>query len=191
MTGANCNSREFFATIPKAADGSCELITTAGGFKKRGGDGCFPAEVRITMADGSRRPVASLVEGQQVFNPISGRPTTVKKLIAGEEMDPIYEIWAGQRRLLVTSGHPVRTTSGDRRADGLIKGDMILLGDGDHALIEEINLITDRKGGMVYNVELTDGTNKDDQHYLVADGMVTGDHVIQRRLTTTQISQSH
>ena len=72
----------------------------------RNSDGCFDPETKIQMSDGSLKDIKNIRSGDLVYNPITKKSMSVRKLIKGPEKNPMYLIEHKKGRTLVTAKHP-------------------------------------------------------------------------------------
>jgi|GEM_PF-4588819 len=153
----------------------------------KGASCCFVAGTPILLASGEEVAIDTLVEKtdsivacpEGVFNRIA-RPSV------RENDNSVYRIiTADGRALTVTEFHPmlVKSPSGYRiiPANILRKGQLLRCASGfdrkeDYVAIKRIEVIPHR--GNVYNVALV-GQDLVSRHLLIANGIITGDLVLQ------------
>ncbi len=148
--------------------------------------GCFADDTKIMMGDGSLTAIRDIRAGDAVWNPKLGRAQIVKRVIAGPEKIPMYKIYAGDEHILVTRQHPFLLKSGPVSAAALKIGDRILRGTtgDDLQTITAIELVPwdgQSEAPVVWNIELS-GSEDFTDHYLFADGIMTGDLFLQETL---------
>jgi hypothetical protein len=152
----------------------------------RGNGGCFAEDTRITMGNGSEKLIRDIRPGDEVWNPIVGHAFPVKNVIRGPERQALYEIQVKGQRVLVTSEHPFMTKIGLMGAKDLRVGDLIQ----DHARgwqpIERVETKPSAEASIVWNLELDVTTHDEDHHMLLANGVLTGDHYLQKRVRSRQ-----
>ncbi|MES2744637.1 MAG: Hint domain-containing protein [Bdellovibrionota bacterium] len=149
----------------------------------RQGCGCFEEKTSIQMADGSSKLAAEIRAGDLVFNPKTGRPHMIRKVIAGPERWPLLEVKAGGKSVTVTGEHPFLTKLGLKPAYKLTSADILIEGDAEtqvEAVIAEERAL-DAKAPEVWNFELV-GSSDPDDHYVLANGVMTGDLYLQQKL---------
>lgn len=166
--------RKFACCEMMSANGECRPI------------GCFDGEVPIAMADGSLRPAKEIQKGDRLLNPVTGRGQAVKRVSIGPEREkPMFDITVAGRTVRVSSQHPFpvaeqgRTTL--RSAEDLRAGDLVRLSDGSHRKIGSIVMLPVNVNQVVYNFELEAPTTRDEDHMLLANGIVTGDLFLQEK----------
>lgn len=152
-------------------------------FVCRNNDGCFDSQTKIRMADGSDRLITDLDKGEFVFNPVTQKPAKIVKLTIGPENKPLLNISVGQSTVRVTDSHPFMTKRGWTAARDLRKGELVLTSQGQFTAVTGINL--GAAGRIVVNLALEGPANEFEKHYVLADGVVTGDLVIQNMLEAT------
>ncbi|MEN9808758.1 MAG: hypothetical protein RLZZ488_325 [Pseudomonadota bacterium] len=150
------------------------------GFVCRNNDGCFDELTKIRMADGSDRLVTQLRKGDFVYNPVTKMPAKITKLTIGPELKPLLHVTVGGSTVRVTDSHPFMTTRGWVAAKNLRSTDKILGRDGKYLGIQKVEI--GASGHTVANLALEGPANQPELHYVLADGVVTGDLVIQNML---------
>ena len=149
----------------------------------RGTCGCFAEKTKILMGDGkSEKPIEDLVSSDLVWNPILKKAVGIKRMTKGPENVPMLEITVDGQVLSVTGKHPFPTESGDRQAFTLVPNDRILLEDGRWGTIESIQASNEALGKDVWNLEIDLPGAELEHHYIVANGVITGDLRIQENL---------
>ncbi|MBC7659532.1 MAG: hypothetical protein H7249_07460 [Chitinophagaceae bacterium] len=157
---------------------------------QRNGCGCFEESTQILMANGSLRKASQIRRGDILWNPMTQRGAVVRDVVAGPEVLPLYTIKLGSTEIKVTEGHPFLTSKGLKQAKELMAGDSVL--DGGTAT--PITSITrdirsaNTPDPEVWNFEL-EGSSSDDDHYVVANGIMTGDLYLQKKLGKAKIEK--
>ncbi|MBC7533479.1 MAG: hypothetical protein H7318_18060 [Oligoflexus sp.] len=149
----------------------------------RNGCGCFAADTRIKMGDGTEQSADTIRQGDFLWNPIRKESQRVKRVVAGPEKPLLYVIEVEGELIKVTSDHPFLTAYGTRSAKQLKVGDPII-NQGSLSRISGISREARRFGDpepIVWNFEL-EGSPDDEDHYLVANGTMTGDLYMQLKL---------
>jgi hypothetical protein len=150
------------------------------GFVCRNNDGCFDESTRIRMADGSDRLITQLKMGEFVFNPVTKMPAKITKLTIGPELKHLLNVRVGERVVKVTDSHPFMTRRGWVQAKDLKKGEEVLSGQKHFLPVKSVEL--GEFGRTVVNLALEGPADRPELHYVLADGVVTGDLVIQNML---------
>ncbi|MBM3382763.1 MAG: hypothetical protein FJY29_10020 [Betaproteobacteria bacterium] len=150
------------------------------GFVCRNNDGCFDESTRIRMADGSDRLITQLKMGEFVFNPVTKLPAKITKLTIGPELKHLLNVRVGDRVVKVTDSHPFMTRRGWVQAKDLKKGVEILRAQKAFLPVQSVEL--GEFGRTVVNLALEGPADYPELHYVLADGVVTGDLVIQNML---------
>ncbi len=149
----------------------------------RSGCGCFAAETLITMADGSERVASTIRAGDWLWNPKLKKGQAVKRVIAGPEALNLIRVEAGDLSVLVTTEHPFLTRDGLKSAKSIVAGDILI--DGSELRVVSSAGPQLRAQGEappeVWNFELQGGADAD-EHYVVANGIMTGDLFLQIQL---------
>jgi hypothetical protein len=146
----------------------------------RNHDGCFDESTLIRMADGSDRLVTQLKRGEFVYNPITKKPARIVKLTMGPELKPLIHVGVAGRIVKVTDTHPFMTRRGWIQAKALKATDEILSGQKHYLPVTSVSI--GATGRTVANLALEGPADQTDLHYVLADGVVTGDLVIQNML---------
>ena len=149
----------------------------------RGGmHGCFAEGTKIKLADGSLKRAEEIVKGDMVFNPIAKKAVRVKHVIDSPEHAPLMKLAIGNVTLRVTQTHPMLTQAGLKRANELTLDDQVQGEDGQFHRLVTIEELPIEAGQYVINFELEAGSDAQEEHMLIADGIVTGDMVLQLKL---------
>lgn len=149
----------------------------------RGECGCFATGTQIRMEDGSEKPIDQLQETDRVWNPLAKKGQGIRRMTRGPEKVPLFRIASQGKEVVVTGTHPFATKKGLMSAYQLEIGDEIQSVAGDWGKIESIDMQTPVGAQpIVWNLEL-DGPNDDpDSHFVEANGLVTGDLLLQTKL---------
>ncbi|RYZ57600.1 MAG: hypothetical protein EOP07_09490 [Proteobacteria bacterium] len=150
----------------------------------RGTCGCLTGDSKILLGDNkTEKRIDELNEWDRVWNPVLKKSFAVRKYTQGPELKPLIRISVGDRSIDATSEHPFVTDHGLRTASQLLPGDrMRLHGDRWENVKAVESIPVPEVAPIVWNLEL-EGPNDDlNSHYVVANGIVTGDLLIQNRL---------
>ena len=146
----------------------------------RNHDGCFDESTLIRMADGSDILVTQLRKGEFVYNPVTQKPAKIVKLTIGPELKPLVHIAVNGKVVKVTDTHPFMTRRGWVQARALTTADEVRSGRNQYLKVTSVTL-----GAIVRtvaNLALEGAADQHDLHYVLADGVVTGDLVIQNMI---------
>ncbi|MFT3771455.1 MAG: Hint domain-containing protein [Minicystis sp.] len=168
-----CNDKGTWDTEPCPSGLRCVLGACAqgGGGSTGGGSSCFPAGVRVSMADGTMRPIESVEVGDFVlgFDERTGMvaPHRVsRRFVHTNVSDPLVRI---NDALSATGNHLVYVSGAWQRADALAVGAPLKTLSPDAALVSArvASLATEgRTVPVVYNLEV------DDVHTYFAEGVL-------------------
>jgi hypothetical protein len=150
------------------------------GFVCRNNDGCFDELTKIRMANGVDRLITELKTGDLVWNPVTSAPAKIAKMVIGPENKPLIHVTIGKSTVRVTDSHPFMTDKGWVMAKNLKVGANIRSGQKTFLPVTKIEL--GPTGRTVVNIALEGSADQHEMHYLLADGVVTGDLVIQNML---------
>jgi hypothetical protein len=170
----------FYGFDPKQ---NCASVGVVG---ERGNGGCFVEDTRITMKDGKEKEIKDIRPGDEVWNPLVGRAFPVKNVIKGPEHFALYEVHAGGNRLKVTSEHPFMTKLGIMGAKDLRVGDLIQHPTQGWQAVAKLEVQPSDANTIVWNLELDVPTQDENHHMLLANGVLTGDHYLQKRVRSRQ-----
>jgi hypothetical protein len=146
--------------------------------------GCFAEETQILLGDQkSSKKISDLTPEDQVWNPIAGKAYAIDRLTRGPESLPMIHIRTKQGNLVVTGNHPFPTPEGIVRAFQLQSGQQILDAERNLLLVEDIALKREARDPVVWNLVLK-GSQALEDHFVVANGVVTGDLFIQAMQTS-------
>lgn len=148
----------------------------------RDGCGCFAADTKIMMGDRTERAASEIRVGDLVWNPKLERPQAVKRVVRGPELVPMFSLTIDGSKLLVTGGHPFLTQRGLQPAHKLAAGDRIMDG-ASVSVVEAVEVQPADKANppVVWNFELEGGSSPS-EHYVLANGVMTGDLYLQESL---------
>jgi hypothetical protein len=169
----------FYAANPTQCTYSYTTKDEAG-FVCRNNDGCFDETTLIRMSDGSDRLITELRMGEFVYNPVTKMPARITKLTIGPELKPLINVSVGGRVVKVTDTHPFMTRRGWIQAKNLKTSDQVLSGNKIYLPVTALEL--GASGRTVANLALEGPASLPDLHYVLANGVVTGDLVIQNML---------
>lgn len=171
-------SKELGFQLYKAANQGKDLSKEAGTY---GSDICFPGTVAVSMADGSKKLLSEVKQGDKIVtvDPATHVATTtlVTALVTHEEKNYAItklvllsanekltasgkEISLVCKELTATPNHPVITKTGEKKIGEVTEGDEILCADKQTGIYEKYTvwIKSEQAGGMqkVYNI-LTNG----------------------------------
>ena len=149
----------------------------------RNSNGCFAANTKILMADGTEKNIQDVRAGDYVRNPVNGKAIRVENYTVGEQTREMYEITYAGKTVKATYNHPFLTDDGMKRAEDLVIGDSFYDKDLGLVEVEKMVEIPVEKGRLVWNL-LLEGENKSNlidyqDHIFVANGISSGDFYIQ------------
>jgi len=173
----------YFAYFKAANATKCSYTYTTNqeaSYVCRNNDGCFDESTLIRMADGTDRRVTELSLGEYVYNPVTQMPAKIVKLTIGPEFKPLIDVTVGLRVVKVTDSHPFMTQRGWVQAKNLTTQDLVRSGKGEYIPVSSVKM--GASGRTVANLALEGAADLADLHYVLADGVVTGDLVIQNML---------
>jgi hypothetical protein len=154
----------------------------------RNNDGCFDELTKIRMADGTDRLITALRMGDSVFNPVTGKPAKIAKLTIGPEKNPLIHVTIAGARVRVTENHPFMTKRGWVMAKALKPKDVVLSANRKWESVTTVE--QGAAGRLVANLALEGAADRADDHYVLADGVVTGDLVIQNMITPRAVKNN-
>ena len=134
------------------------------------------------MASGVEKQIEEIVAGEELWNPVLRAAVRVYKVIEGTEGEPLVEFGYGGVLLRTTQSHAVKTTSGLKQAKELLVGDEVFDGDGATHRLSTVRALEAAPRQRVINLSLEAPFGITDGRMLLANGIVTGDVVIQNRL---------
>ncbi len=141
--------------------------------------GCFQEDTQITLGDGkTTRAIDQLTESDSVWNPILKKAQSIKRMTRGPEALPMLSIQTASGNVTVTGGHPFPMPDGSIVQAHVLKvGDKVLV-NGEWETISAVEIKQSEKQPVVWNLELI-GDDNQDTHFILANGIVTGDLKIQ------------
>ncbi len=150
--------------------------------------GCFALGTKLRLAYGQDRVASLVVEGMELYNPLTKRSAKVARVVIGPEKDVgMFVVGFGLWAVTVTSTHPFPTSAGLKTAKELVPGDRILGEDGKtHAITHLEQLPKDDKQVVVNFIVNPDSADPRD-HMVLAGGVVTGDLYLQQALAKERL----
>lgn len=154
----------------------------------RDGCGCVAEDTLITLGDGkTQKRIDQLQQSDTIWNPILKKPMSMRKLTRGPEAVPMLDISVDGKSLKVTGNHPFPTRDGMKTAFKLIDGEEIQIDGGKWVKIGKIAAVpAGREAPVVWNIEIDAPNDNWDAHHYVANGVVTGDLLIQMEMEKAQ-----
>ena len=144
---------------------------------------CLAADTLVTLADGSKLPIAELTEGYHKVTGANGELLNIKSVYNGEEDELIELLTDNGIHAKVTAGHPVITPSGPQLARFLTVGDAVITESG-MATLTKVNRIAYH--GKVYNLALVEANPNPMQSVsntngsaFYGNGLLVGDNEMQ------------
>jgi|GEM_PF-1991752 len=178
----NGKKTEYVIMIMDTDSSACYALGSLKVAAPRSHGGCFSMSTKIKMADGSEKAIGLLSKGEKVFNPLTGKSQEIVNLIEGPEADKaMYEVGYGNAKVTVTENHPFMTNKGLRAAKNLKNGDLVVDADGKFVALNVVNKLAVNPAQVVRNITLA-GDNTEKAHMVLADGIVTGDLYLQKKL---------
>jgi hypothetical protein len=111
----------------------------------------------------------------------------IREIRIGAEEAPTYKVGYGEQELHVSEWHPFPVREVDGRevvkpAKLLGAFDEILGDDGDFHPISKMEMVAADPSMLVYNVALDTDSDNPRDHYILANGIITGDLWMQNYL---------
>lgn len=134
--------------------------------------GCLAGNVRVRMADGSKRPARDVEIGDRV-RLLTGEGT-VSEVYTGSEEKLVRIMTENGRELTLTHGHPVLTRRGWVSARRLNGEDEIV---NEERGYDRIRYIYEVDGGEVFNYDIV----SQEEAVLICEGLAVGDNRMQKQ----------
>jgi hypothetical protein len=157
------------------------------------------------MADGRSKLVEDVIAGDLLWNPVKKAPTKVLQIVEGPEKRSLIKIATEDTSITTSQEHPIRVAitsenslvrvsaqSKDlaepnskwkvQQARDIKVGDSVQLSSGQTSRVTSVAEVPAEEGLYVINFILEGAADDADARMLVADGVVTGDLVVQQRL---------
>lgn|GEM_PF-3282454 len=148
-------------------------------FFDRPNDGCFALSTSILMADGKQKPIYLIKTGEKVFT--RKGPATVAKILEGPEgKTGMIRVTTTRSDLLVTENHPFADpVEHVVRAKDLFPGMQVQSSDGEWTRIIKVERMPIDASQKVRNLVINPDSKQIGDHMIVANGVVTGDFMMQ------------
>ncbi|MFK7873061.1 MAG: Hint domain-containing protein [Oligoflexales bacterium] len=148
-------------------------------------NGCFTADTPVMMADGTMRMISEVNVGDRVFNPATKTSSKVSEVISGPQERDMYRIMTDTGKAVsATWNHPFETPEGFFRAHQVSEGDQIRGAQGFWQTVKTVERIPLSEDHQVWNLSLEGSAFGTPEfvatHQFVANGLATGDYVIQQ-----------
>ncbi|RZA25859.1 MAG: hypothetical protein EOP10_05570 [Proteobacteria bacterium] len=144
--------------------------------------GCFQEATQITLGDGvSTKSIEHLTEYDLVWNPILKKAQPILRMTRGPESLAMFKISTKKSSVSVTRGHPFPLVDGRIvQAIDLSVGESVQV-NGNWEEIVGIETVKSPTPPIVWNLELGGAVSRDG-HFILANGIVTGDLKVQEEL---------
>lgn len=160
---------------------------------KRTTCGCVTADTEIVIEDGkTTKRIDEIVESDLIWNPLLKKAFPIRRMTVGPEKIPMIKIQIAGKEIKATGKHPFVTRNGIVPAFELEEGQEILIEDGIFAkisAIESIPVAVGETAPNVWNIELEAPNDDHAAHHMVANGITTGDLMIQMKLESGLIKK--
>jgi hypothetical protein len=160
-------------------DNNCQSVGIIG---NRGSEGCFAADTGILMEDQSIRTISELTQNDRIWNPILNRGMAIKKIVKGPESNGLFQIDLQGSSVKVTRNHPFMTPMGLIGARELKAGDKILSPSGTWDIVKSTKELPVDPEAVVWNLEIATDEHDETHHMIVANGILSGDLYLQKRI---------
>lgn len=146
--------------------------------------GCFALSTKIKLFDGTEKLAVNVEKGDRLLNPITKKSVTVSEVVYGpEENLGLIMVGVGENAVKVTTQHPFETQKGLKSAADLTIDDKILTSAGKYQKLTTLKILAPVKNQRVINFVVSSDSKKPMDHMVLADGVVTGDLYLQRKLS--------
>jgi len=140
------------------------------------------------MADGTTKEIRSISAGELIADGRGG-VSKVRSVLESVELEPILAISVDGRTVQVSQKHPFPTRDGFKPASDLVEGDEVLNPDGSYDQIQKIESLPIDPSQQVVNIQVDTESENFEDHMVVADGVVTGDLFVQRKLVRNRSNE--
>lgn len=146
--------------------------------------GCFDSSTRIRLGNNQdEKAISELTSDDTVWNPVLKKAFPIRKMVRGPEKIPMIRITTAERSISVTRNHPMLTPQGVIAAFELSESDKVKMdGDSWSSVTQVSEIPFEGEEPIVWNLELESASDDDDSHFVLANGMVTGDLFIQKKI---------
>lgn len=158
------------------------------GGRSRDMQGCFVEGTQICLADERYVAVETLLPGEPNVMRPDGTPSPLLGGRAGlEEHQVIFFLTDHGHDLGVTQSHPMVVRREGQLSvvaalDVVVEDELLAFNPVDRRFFATVVEVERRDyGGLVYNIEIG-GSGDPNSHFIVANGIVTGDLYLQQRL---------
>ena len=134
------------------------------------------------LADGSQIAIKDVRPGDSLWNPITEQVVVVAVKTENPPSAGMMEIGYGDHTVLLTSNHPVFTQNGLKTAKELTFDDYLLGDDGKFHQVTVLRDLPIDPLSKVMNLLFVGTDQKVNDNYLVSNGIVTGNLLLQLML---------
>lgn len=133
--------------------------------------------------DKTEKRIDQIVKGDRISNLLLKKALAICRMTRGPEKIPMLKFKVDGKSLSVRGNHPFPTRSGMKTTFSLSVGDEILVQDKGWQSITSIESVeAGAQAPNVWNIEVDAPGDQWDAHHYVANGVVTGDLMIQVKL---------
>lgn len=145
-------------------------------------NGCFAANTKIRMANGKDQIIAAITVGDMVLNPVTKLAAKVAEVRKGPEKRPMWSIGFAGHEMVVTELHPVPVLGGLKQAHDVTTNDYIFDANGIIQRVTAAKALPVKANETVFNIRLEGSDKLASEHMIQANGVISGDLYLQRKL---------
>jgi hypothetical protein len=173
---------DYTMVIVNSNEDSCKAYVRFVKQEPRTNNGCFAQHTRIRMFDGTDQVIAMINVGDMVLNPVTKTAQKVVEVRKGKETKAMYEIAFAGSKVMVTETHPMAVKGGIKMAKDVTEADYMFDEKGVIHRVTIAKKLVVNPDQVVVNIRLESKSGDPMQHMVLADGVVSGDLFLQRKM---------
>jgi hypothetical protein len=173
---------DYTMVVVNSTNDSCTAYVRFVKQEPRTNNGCFAQHTRIRMFDGTDQVIAMLNVGDMVLNPVTKQAQKILEVRKGKENKAMYEISFAGSKVMVTDTHPMAVKGGIKMAKEITDADYMFDEKGVIHKVLAAKKLAVNPNQVVVNIRLESKSGDPMQHMVLADGIVSGDLYLQRKM---------
>lgn len=173
---------DYTMVVVNSADDSCTAYVRFVKQEPRTNNGCFAQHTKIKMFDGTDRVIALINVGDVILNPVTKMGQKVAEVRKGKEAKAMYKLAFGGTTVTVTETHPMPVKGGIKMAKDVTDSDYMFDANGVIHRVSMAKKLPVNPDQIVLNIRLESESADPMQHMVLAEGIVSGDLFLQRKM---------
>lgn len=179
---------DYTMVVVNGSDDSCTAYVRFVKQEPRTNNGCFAQNTKLKMFDGTDRVIALINVGDVILNPVTKLGQKVAEVRKGKEAKAMFELAFGGTTVTVTETHPMAVKGGIKMAKDVTTSDYLFDANGIIHKVSVAKKLPVNPDQIVLNIRLESKSSDPMQHMVLADGIVSGDLFLQRKMEKPAIT---